>query len=104
MLQEVGGIHESEGDMEAAVDALQQAAEYLAVREEQTRFFFIQSPFVMLMRYHGFLRERLYLKHTNGKKVGIQIDGSTRPVSIRWSTNKKERSYGGNTRRSYAGR
>lgn len=32
MLQEVGEIYEAEGDYDAAVDALQQAAEYLAVR------------------------------------------------------------------------
>lgn len=32
MLQEVGDIYESEGDLEAAVDAQQRAAEYLAVR------------------------------------------------------------------------
>lgn len=31
MLQEVGEIYEADGEFDAAVDALQQAAEYLAV-------------------------------------------------------------------------
>lgn len=105
MLQEVGDIHESEGEMEAAVDALQQAAEYLAVRKRPF-FFFFDHLFVMLMSYCIMLYSGNLCTPNiqTGGKVGIQIDGSTRPVSIRWSTNKKERSYGENTRRSYAGR
>lgn len=52
MLQEVGDIHESEGDMEAAVDALQQAAEYLAVRRHAI-FYILQRPCTILLVYGG---------------------------------------------------